>query len=124
MNGNLTIGRGGTVSITDGELSSLTSTSILILSTRSSDHAYSLVIEDGGKLILNNAMITTGVQLNTIPTLGMIIRNGGQLVATNSTLAFPGHLTRLDDASMTLNQSAITGISKKAGDLHEPDLFP
>jgi subtilase family serine protease/ribosomal protein L40E len=109
MNGNLTIRSGGVVTVIGGGLVFAENIGSDKVAGTADDRVYTLIIEDGGKLILNNSTLTTNLnQLNSFPSLGVIVRNGGVLEAYDSVLSFPGHLV-VDDSTLDLWRSSITG---------------
>lgn len=109
MNGNLTIRAGGVVTVTGGGLVFAENIGSDKIAGTADDRVYTLIIEDGGKLILNNSTLTTNLnQLNSFPSLGVIVRNGGVLEAYDSVLSFPGHLV-VDHSKLNLWRSSITG---------------
>jgi subtilase family serine protease len=109
MNGNLTIRAGGVVTVTGGGLVFAENIGSDRIAGTSDDRVYTLIIEDGGKLILNNSTLTTNLnQLNSFPSLGVIVRNGGVLEAYDSVLSFPGHMV-VDDSTLNMWRSNITG---------------
>ena len=109
MDGNLTIRAGGVVTIEDGTLSFTQDTGLDRTAGTADDHAYTLTIEDGGQLILIGATLTTHLnQLFDYPSLGVLVQNGGSLMATNSVLKFPGHIL-IDESSAVLTNTTITG---------------
>ena len=109
MDGNLTIRAGGVVTIKDGTLSFTQDTGLDRIAGTADDHAYTITIENGGQLILIGATLTTHLNhLFDYPSLGVLVRNGGSLVATNSVLKFPGHIL-IDESSAVLTNTTITG---------------
>jgi hypothetical protein len=76
MDGNLTIRSGGVVTITNGGLSFAQDTGPDGIAGTSDDHVYTLIVEDGGTLVLEKSILTTHLdQLNDFPSLGVIVRN-------------------------------------------------
>ncbi|MDD1768767.1 MAG: hypothetical protein LUQ55_02140, partial [Methanomassiliicoccales archaeon] len=111
MDGNLTIRSGGVVTITNGGLSFLQDTGPDGIAGTSDDHAYTLVIEDGGMLVLEKSILTTHLdQANDFPSLGVAVRNGGILEVRNSTVQFPGHMV-VDDSTLIMWNATVTGHS-------------
>ncbi|MDW5561693.1 MAG: CARDB domain-containing protein [Methanomassiliicoccus sp.] len=109
MNGNLTIRAGGVVTVNGGGLVFAENIGSDKIAGTADDRVYTLTVEDGGKLILNNSTLTTNLnQLNSFPSLGVIVRNGGVLEAYDSVLSFPGHMV-VDDSTLNLWRSNITG---------------
>ena len=109
MDGNLTIRSGGVVTITNGGLSFTQDTGPDGIAGTSDDHVYTLIVEDGGMLVLEKSVLTTHLdQLNDFPSLGIIVRNGGALEARNSTLKFPGHMV-VDDSTLVMWNATVTG---------------
>jgi ribosomal protein L40E len=108
MDGNLTIRSGGVVTITNGGLSFTQDTGPDGIAGTSDDHVYTLIVEDGGTLVLEKSILTTHLdQLNDFPSLGVIVRNGGALEARNSTLKFPGHMV-VDDSTLMMWNATVT----------------
>jgi len=123
MNGNLTIRAGGVVTVTGGGLVFAENIGSDKIAGTDDDRVYTLIIEDGGKLILNNSTLTTNLnQLNSFPSLGVIVRNGGVLEAHDSVLSFPGHLV-VDDSTLNMWRSSITG-NKDVGVYCNETYFP
>jgi len=123
MNGNLTIRAGGVVTVTGGSLVFAENTGSDKIAGTADDRVYTLIIEDGGKLILNNSTLTTNLnQLNSFPSLGVIVRHGGALEAYDSVLSFPGHLV-VDDSTLDMWRSSITG-NKEVGTYCNSTYFP
>ncbi len=109
MDGNLTIRSGGVVTITNGGLSFTQDTGPDGIAGTSDDHVYTLIVEDGGTLVLEKSILTTHLdQRNDFPSLGVIVRNGGALEARNSTLKFPGHMV-VDDSTLMMWNATVTG---------------
>ncbi len=109
LDANLTVRSGGTVIVENGGLSFTQDSGADGIPGTSDDNVYSLVVEDGGKLILRNSVLTTTLnQLYDIPNLGVIVRNGGMLQANDSTLKFPGHLV-VDNSTLEMRNSTLTG---------------
>ncbi|MEM0448377.1 MAG: CARDB domain-containing protein [Methanomassiliicoccales archaeon] len=125
MRGNLTIRSGGIVTINDGTLSFAQDIGMDRIPGTADDHVYKLIIEDGGRLILNRATLTT--HLDTIfnyPSLGVLVRNGGVLQATDSVLKFPGHIV-VDSSQLVLTDSVVTGhLSTDISKYCIPSYFP
>jgi subtilase family serine protease/ribosomal protein L40E len=112
MNGNLTIRAGGVVTVTEGGIAFAQNLGSDKLAKTSDDRVYTLIIEDGGKLVLRNSTLTTNLnQLNSFPSLGVIVRNGGVLETYDSVLSFPGHMV-VDDSTLNMWRSSITGNSE------------
>jgi hypothetical protein len=111
MNGNLTIRAGGVVTVTGGGIAFAQNLGSDKLAKTSDDRVYTLIIEDGGRLVLRNSTLTTNLnQLNSFPSLGVIVRNGGVLETYDSVLSFPGHMI-VDDSTLYMWRSSITGNS-------------
>ncbi len=109
MNGNLTIRAGGVVTVTSGGLVFAENIGSDKVAGTSDDRKYTLIIEDGGKLVLSNSTLSTNLnQLNAFPSLGLIVRHGGILETYDSMLSFPGHMI-VDDSTLTMYRSNITG---------------
>ncbi len=109
MDGNLTIRAGGVVTIENGTFSFTQDTGLNRAPGGGDDHIYTLTIEDGGQLILIGATLTTHLnQLFDYPSLGVLIQNGGSLIATDSVLKFPGHIL-IDESTAVLTNTTITG---------------
>lgn len=103
LNGNLTIGAGGTVVVEDGVLN------FLSYQTATVSRVHHLTIEDGGALMLTNSYLTAENTLyGAYNALGVLVRNGGLLMAESSTLDFQGKML-IDDASFIANASQING---------------
>jgi len=104
LNGNLTIRAGGTVTIDGGALNFLSSDGPI------SSRIHTLTIEDGGQLIVrDNSFITAEeTQYNVSNALGVLIRNGGSLMAENSMLTFNGKIL-VDDATFEADGTTIDG---------------
>jgi len=103
LNGNLTIGAGGTVIVQNGDLN------FLSYKTATVDRVHHLTIEDGGKLILINSNLTTGNTLyGAFNALGVLIRNNGSLSAENSRLEFQGKML-IDNATFIAKSSQVNG---------------
>ena len=123
MNGNLTIRAGGVVTVTGGGLVFAQNTGHDKVAGTSDDRIYTLIIEDGGKLVLNNSTLSTNLnQLNAFPSLGVMVRNGGTLEAYDSVLSFPGHMI-VDDSTLTMWRSSITG-NDQVGSYCNETYFP
>ncbi|MBC7108429.1 MAG: hypothetical protein H5T41_06550 [Methanomassiliicoccales archaeon] len=111
MRGNLIIRSGGIVNVVNGGLVFDQDTGPDGIAGTDDDHVYTLIVEDGGKLILNNSILTTNLnQINDYPSLGVIVRNGGVLEAINSVLKFPGHMV-VDDSTLIMRNSTMKGHS-------------
>ncbi len=109
MDGNLTVRAGGIVTIEDGTLAFTQDTGLDRIPGTADDHSYTLTVENGGQLILIGATLTTHLnQLFDFPSLGVLVQNGGSLVATNSVLKFPGHIL-IDESTAVLTNTTITG---------------
>ncbi|MDD1743040.1 MAG: hypothetical protein LUO85_00265, partial [Methanomassiliicoccales archaeon] len=109
MDGNLTVRAGGVATIEDGTLSFTQDTGPDRIAGTADDHVYTITVENGGQLILEGATVTTHLnQLFDFPSLGVLIQNGGSLVATDSVLMFPGHIL-IDESSAVLINTTITG---------------
>ena len=125
MDGNLTIRAGGVVTINNGGLSFTQDLGPDRLPNTGDEHIYTLIIEDGGRLILNNAFVTTHLdQICDYPNLGVLVQNGGSIQATNTVFSFPGQMV-VDDSSLVFNNVQFTGqddsnISKYCN----PNYFP
>ncbi|MCX6651639.1 MAG: hypothetical protein NT131_08325 [Methanomassiliicoccales archaeon] len=103
LNGNLTIRAGGTVTIDNGTLNFLSYYGSI------SPRIHTLIIEDGGQIILINSAITAEDKLfNVSYALGMLVRNGGSLMAENSFLQFNGKIL-VDDATFEADGTLIDG---------------
>jgi len=115
MDGNLTIKAGGVVHVIDGGIS-FTQDLGIDNDPATPNHIYTLVIQDGGQLIMENSVLTTLLnQIYDFPSLGMLMQNGAVFQATkNSVLEFPGHLV-VDNSTFILIDSTVKGHS--AGDI-------
>ncbi len=103
INGNLTIGAGGTVIVEDGDLVFMS----YVGTTASRIHH--IIIEDGGALILSNSSLTTETTLyGPYNALGVLVRNGGQLLAEDSRLEFQGKML-IDSATLIAKGSTVNG---------------
>jgi len=111
MVGNLTIKAGGVVRVIDGGISFKQDCGPTG-NPAASNNIYTLVIQDGGQLIMENSVLTTELeQINAFPSLGMLMQNGAVFQATkNSVLEFPGHLV-VDNSTFVLTDSTIKGHS-------------
>ena len=69
-----------------------------------------IVIEDGGKLVLRNATLAARIidVENALPSLGIMVRNGGVFEAYDSTIIASGHLV-VDDSTFNLTRSKVIG---------------
>lgn len=125
MDGNLTIRKGGVVTIENGGLSFTQDTGPDGIPGTSDDRVYTLTVEDGGMLIVRNSTITTHLdQIYDYPALGVIIRNGAFVEFNNSILKFPGHLV-VDDSTFIMRNSTIMGHSaSEISAFCDPDYFP
>ncbi|MEM2944084.1 MAG: CARDB domain-containing protein [Methanomassiliicoccales archaeon] len=111
MRGNLIIRSGGIVNVVNGGIVFNQDTGPDGVAGTSDDHVYTLVIEDGGKLILNNSILTTNLyQINAFPSLGVVVRNNGILEVIDSTLKFPGHIL-IDNSTLIMRNSRTSGHS-------------
>ncbi|MCJ7517089.1 MAG: hypothetical protein MUO18_03885 [Methanomassiliicoccales archaeon] len=109
MDGNLTIRSGGVVTITNGGLSFTQDTGPDRIAGTADDHVYTLIVEDGGRLVLERSTLTTHLDLlSDFPSLGVIVRNGGEFEVRNSTLKFPGHMV-VDDSTLTMWNATVVG---------------
>lgn len=109
MKGNLTVRAGGTVTIIDGTLSFAQDIGLDRVPGTPDDHIYTLIVEDGGRLVLNHATLTTHLDyLCDFPSLGVLVQNGGSFEATDSVLKFPG-LMVVDASQLTLTNTVVTG---------------
>lgn len=118
LTGNLVIRSGGEVVIDGG---------MLEFSQEYRDPVsakiYTLIIEDGGKLVLKNATLTTRINnLYAFPSLGIMVRNHGVFEAYDSTIMASGHLV-VDDSTFNLTRSVIKG-NPEVGLYCNDDLFP
>ena len=73
-----------------------------------------LIIEDGGKLVLRNATLTSRIinvnVTSALPSLGILVRNGGVFEAYDSTIMASGHLV-VDDSTFNLTRSKVVGFN-------------
>lgn len=123
MNGNLTIRDGGVVTVTGGGLVFAENIGGDRTAGTADDRIYTLIIEDGGKLVLSNSTLSTNLnQLNAFPSLAVMVRNGGTLEAYDSVLSFPGHMI-VDDSTLTMWRSSITG-NDQVGSFCNETYFP
>ncbi|HUL40071.1 MAG TPA: hypothetical protein VLU38_07265, partial [Methanomassiliicoccales archaeon] len=123
MDGNLTIRAGGTVTISNGEFSFTQDCGADGRPGTADDHVYTLIVEDGGRLVLNNAVLSTHLdQIFDFPSLGVLVQNSGSIEATNSAFQFPGQIV-VDDSSFTMTNSAILGKTDVA-EFCNPSYFP
>jgi len=129
LEGNLTIRAGGTVVVSNGALSFSQDCGMDRVPGTIDDHIYTLIVEDGGRLVLNHATITTHLtELFDFPSLGVLVQNGASIEATDSSFIFPGHIV-IDDSTFVLINSIITGhdainISKYCNEAYFPsDVF-
>ncbi len=107
LDGNLTIRSGGTVTIINGGLNVVSSQGIWNGYPFSEVHH--ITVEDGGQLILRNSVLQAeNILYNATFALGVLIRNGGSLIAENSQLTFNGTIL-VDQASFVAYNSVITG---------------
>jgi len=87
---------------------------------------HALIIEDGGKLVLNNATLTTDIRgkldYTAVPSLGIMVRNGGIFEAYDSVIKASGHLV-VDDSTFNLTRSAVLPPTE-VSDYCDPDAFP
>jgi len=104
LNGNLTIGAGGTVVVENGILN------FESYQTDTVSRLHHLTVEDGGTLILLNSNLTTEPTLyeEAFDALGVLVRNGGKLIANDSSLDFQGKLL-FDYATFIANRTRIKG---------------
>lgn len=103
MTANLVIGKGGVVTVDHG--------SLIFSQSALSNEQFTLIIEDGGKLILKNATLTTQMDnLKAFPSLGVMVRNNGTIEAYDSNMTFSGHMV-VDNSNLVLWRSMIKGFS-------------
>ncbi|MDD1770216.1 MAG: hypothetical protein LUO79_03935, partial [Methanomassiliicoccales archaeon] len=129
MDGNLTIRAGGVVHVTDGGIA-FTQDCGMADDPSDSPHVYTLTIEDGGQLILEDSVLTTVLnQIYDFPSLGVIVQNGGRLEATDgSVIEFPGHMV-VDNSTFVLSDSVIRNHTTEEiqqycnGDYFPPEFF-
>ena len=122
LTGNLTIRSGGVVIIDGGSLT-FSQQYTRDASGTESAKVYTLVIEDGGKLVLRNSTLTA--RLNNekaFPSLGMIVRNQGVFEAYDSVIKASGHLV-VDDSTFNLTRSVIMG-NEDVSSYCNPLFFP
>lgn len=111
MDGNLTIRAGGTVAIRNGTLSFAQDLGPDRQPNTGDEHIYTLTIEDGGSLILDNATLTTHLdQISDYPSLGVLVQNGGSIIANDSQFVFPGQMV-VDDSTMVFNNVVFKGLN-------------
>lgn len=107
LDGNLTIRSGGTVTIINGGLNVVSSQGIWNGYPFSEVHH--ITVEDGGQLILRNSVLQAeDILYNATFALGVLIRNGGSLIAEDSQLTFNGKIL-VDQASFVAYDSVIAG---------------
>ena len=107
LTSNLTVQAGGTVLIKDCTFKAVQTYNPTSNYEGPSVMIYTITVEDGGKLIIDNSLVTTNQnQSQAFPALGIIVRNGGSLSVEDSTLAFPGHIV-IDDAQMIMRNSTV-----------------
>ncbi len=85
-----------------------------------------LIIEDGGKLVLRNATLTARIidVENALPSLGIMVRNGGVFEAYDSTIMASGHLV-VDNSTFNLTRSKVAGFNDADVKDHcDQTLFP
>ncbi|MEI6797281.1 MAG: hypothetical protein WCK39_10490, partial [Methanomassiliicoccales archaeon] len=124
MAGNITVRAGGQLLITNTTLSFLQNFNDDPAKGRVVDRVFTLTVEDGGTLYLNNATLTTHLDVFlAFPSLGVVVRNGGRLYANTSTLAFPGHML-VDNATLGMRNSLITAGMGDVAARCDPELFP
>ena len=99
LNGNLTVRAGGVVTISDGTLTVLATESKMI----------SIIVEDGGRLVLDNAVIKAAENITGAQkTLALLVRNGGSVEAEDSQFKFYGSIV-VDQASFVATGTTIDG---------------
>jgi subtilase family serine protease/ribosomal protein L40E len=100
VDGDVQVSSDGVLVIRDGSLSVISNY----------DQRHSVTIGAGGTLILDHGTLTTYLnQINPWAELDLLIQDGGQLIATNqSELRFPGMMTLMNGAEVTLRDSTIT----------------
>ncbi|MGD1059918.1 MAG: CARDB domain-containing protein [Methanomassiliicoccales archaeon] len=126
MDGNLTIRAGGVVHVIDGGIAFTQDCGMSNDPTSDTNHEYTLTIEDGGQLILENSSLTSYLdQIYNFPSLGVLVQNGGRLEANNgSVLEFPGHLV-VDNSTFVLSDSVVQGHSyANISDYCDQNYFP
>jgi hypothetical protein len=108
LTANLTVQAGGTVIIKDCVFKAVQTYNPTSNYEGPSVMIYTITVEDGGKLIIENSLVTTDqvYPSQAFPGLGIIVRNGGSLLVEDSTLAFPGHIV-IDDAQMVMRNSTV-----------------
>ncbi len=107
LDGNLTIRSGGIVTVTNAELNFLSSQGVW--NGHPFSRVHNIIIEDGGQLIMqNSALKAEDVLYNATFALGVLVRNGGILIAEGSQLNFNGKIL-VDEASFIAYDSVITG---------------
>lgn len=121
LSGNLTIRSGGVVVIDGGTLEFAQE---YFGPDDARNKVFSLIIEDGGKLVLKNATLTARINdiAYAFPSLGIAVRNGGVFEAYDSDIIASGHLL-VDDSTFNLTRSNILGQTTVAGDCDQ-DHFP
>jgi len=125
MDGNLTIRAGGVVKVVNGGISFTQDNGPDGVPGTSDDRSYTLTIEDGGMLILERSILTTHLdQLDAFPSLGVLVRGGGTLIANDSTLQFPGHMF-LDASTLIMRNSEVIGHdTERISGYCNPTYFP
>ena len=121
LSGNLTIRSGGVVTIDGGTLAFAQE-----YKPGESIKTFSLIIEDGGKLVLKNATLTARIDgvAYAFPSLGIMVRSGGVFEAYDSNIIASGHLV-VDDSTFNLTRSKILAHTTAAvEDRCDPGYFP
>ena len=110
LTSNLTVQAGGTVLIKDCTFKAVQTYNPTSNYDGPSVMIYTITVEDGGKLIIDNSLVTTDQVFpnQAFPGLGIVVRNGGSLLVEDSVLAFPGHIV-IDDAQMIMRNSIVEG---------------
>ena len=107
LSGDLYVRSGGLLIVEGG---SLEFTQRYIEPGHPANRISTIVIEDGGKLVLRNATLTARIidVENALPSLGIMVRNGGVFEAYDSTIIASGHLV-VDDSTFNLTRSKVIG---------------
>lgn len=113
VDGNIVVGAGGSLTLINGGL----------VFTEDTTHVYSLTVQSGGDLILDNSIISTETrQINAYLQLAMTVTGAGSTLTmqNGAMLKFPGTLTVSSSATMTLRSSSITGFASSEISVYVP----
>ncbi|MGC8912336.1 MAG: CARDB domain-containing protein [Thermoplasmata archaeon] len=108
MDGNITINSGGNLTVKGIEIQFLQDGGVYPYSPKKK---YTLVVNSGGILYLEDSAITVSVMMVNPYLKFNLTCNGGKIVMKNSRLSFPGYLY-LNGAEVYMNESTITGLSE------------